>query len=257
MAAAVPKSPWSTRYCCVVGCPNTQANTKGREPPVKFYRFPGKWYEKERRQAWTTAVRRVNPDGSAWKPTAATRICSVHFAGNRRSDVSTHASYYPTIFPSAYKKKPADEARSQRWLARFMRKASFGRCDTESTVVHGIAEAAKEPPPDNDGDLGLAGQQRMGEDAVRVDMDPGCPVACFGDVAAQTSPKETAEQGTQTDTAQPGKLVILLSMATGRNASTQVSHVEQDGEGVDFVRVRPLGAGCTKSRVPSTKTARS
>ncbi|XP_077484819.1 THAP domain-containing protein 11-like isoform X2 [Amblyomma americanum] len=102
------------RYCCVVDCHNSKANTKDREPPVKFYRFPGRWYEKERRQAWTAAVRRVNPDGSEWLPTTATRICSDHFVGNCRSEISSHPSYIPTIFPPVYRKKAANQNREGR-----------------------------------------------------------------------------------------------------------------------------------------------
>ncbi|XP_077523146.1 uncharacterized protein LOC144133986 isoform X2 [Amblyomma americanum] len=55
--AALPKR--GPKYCCVVGCRNSAENTKGLDPPVKLYRFPGKWYEKERLQAWINAVRRV------------------------------------------------------------------------------------------------------------------------------------------------------------------------------------------------------
>ncbi|KAH9379713.1 hypothetical protein HPB48_009120 [Haemaphysalis longicornis] len=51
------KRPGS-KYCCVVGCHNSVANTKGKEPIVKFYSFPGKWYETDRREAWIRAVRR-------------------------------------------------------------------------------------------------------------------------------------------------------------------------------------------------------
>uniref|UniRef100_A0A131Z387 THAP-type domain-containing protein n=1 Tax=Rhipicephalus appendiculatus TaxID=34631 RepID=A0A131Z387_RHIAP len=47
-------------YCCVVNCHNDHTNTKGSTPPVKFYRFPNRWYEKSRRQAWITAVRRLH-----------------------------------------------------------------------------------------------------------------------------------------------------------------------------------------------------
>ncbi|XP_075741701.1 uncharacterized protein LOC119178481 isoform X3 [Rhipicephalus microplus] len=57
--ASRPAHKAGTQYCCVVECHNSLENTKGRYPPVKFYRFPGKWYEAERREAWKAAVRRV------------------------------------------------------------------------------------------------------------------------------------------------------------------------------------------------------
>ncbi|KAG0441597.1 hypothetical protein HPB47_015911 [Ixodes persulcatus] len=49
----------NSRYCCVVKCHNSEANTKGKLPLVKFYSFPGKWYETDRRDAWIRAVRRT------------------------------------------------------------------------------------------------------------------------------------------------------------------------------------------------------
>ncbi|KAH6942718.1 hypothetical protein HPB50_009543 [Hyalomma asiaticum] len=93
------------KYCCVVDCHNSFYNVEGRDPPVKFYRFPGKWYERERRRAWTEAVRRVNPDGTPWQPKENSRICSVHFVGNRKSDILHHPAYVPTIFPPVYHKQ--------------------------------------------------------------------------------------------------------------------------------------------------------
>ncbi|KAM7290278.1 uncharacterized protein ISCGN_026923 [Ixodes scapularis] len=53
------KSRRNSRYCCVVNCHNSEANTKGKVPLVKFYSFPGKWYETDRRDAWVRAVRRT------------------------------------------------------------------------------------------------------------------------------------------------------------------------------------------------------
>ncbi|XP_077511206.1 THAP domain-containing protein 11-like [Amblyomma americanum] len=102
------------KYCCVVGCHNSADNSRERDPPVKLFRFPGRWYEKERRQSWITAVRRVNPDGTLWQPKEHTRICSRHFVGNSKSDVSQDPSYIPTIFPPVYRKKAPDQERAQR-----------------------------------------------------------------------------------------------------------------------------------------------
>ncbi|KAK8774914.1 hypothetical protein V5799_010555 [Amblyomma americanum] len=114
--AALPKR--GPKYCCVVGCHNSAENAKGLEPPVKLYRFPGKWYEKERLQAWINAVRRVSPDGTVWLPKELTRICSRHFVGNCKSDISQHPAYIPTIFPPIYRKKAPDRERAQRWQRR-------------------------------------------------------------------------------------------------------------------------------------------
>ncbi|KAK8770450.1 hypothetical protein V5799_013084 [Amblyomma americanum] len=113
-----------SHYCCVVECHKSLHNTKNREPPVKFYRFPVKWYEKERCQVWISAVCRINPDGTTWKPNASSIICSDHFVGNSKSDISHHSSYVPSMFPSVYKKKMPNQERSKGWLKRFKQAAS-------------------------------------------------------------------------------------------------------------------------------------
>ncbi|XP_037498360.1 THAP domain-containing protein 5 [Rhipicephalus sanguineus] len=114
MAKATPQK-WKggIKYCCVVGCYNKTDRNKARDPPVKLYRFPGRWYDKERREAWIAAVRRINPDGTLWVPKEYTRICSTHFVGNCKSDVRGHPSYIPTIFPPVYRKKAPDRQMTQ------------------------------------------------------------------------------------------------------------------------------------------------
>ncbi|XP_037276299.2 uncharacterized protein LOC119169286 [Rhipicephalus microplus] len=114
MAAATPRKRRGPKYCCVVGCYNTADNIRARGLPIKLYRFPGKSYEKERRETWITAVRRINPDGTPWLPKDHTRICSTHFQGNRKSDIREHPAYIPTIFPSVYRQKARDQQKAQR-----------------------------------------------------------------------------------------------------------------------------------------------
>ncbi|KAL1457355.1 hypothetical protein MTO96_043499 [Rhipicephalus appendiculatus] len=55
--AGVKKNPWNRRYCCVKGCHNHEG-----QPGIKFYRFPGRSYEINRRKKWIAAVRRVNAE---------------------------------------------------------------------------------------------------------------------------------------------------------------------------------------------------
>ncbi|XP_069683599.1 uncharacterized protein [Periplaneta americana] len=88
--------------CCVVGCSNAYRNTT---PDIVFYSFPKRKTEAERRKLWIQAVRRQNADGSTWEPTPATRICSIHFIGNKRSGHPQNPAYVPSIFPKNYKKK--------------------------------------------------------------------------------------------------------------------------------------------------------
>ncbi|CAN7984960.1 unnamed protein product [Ixodes hexagonus] len=94
-------TPKSLNSCCVVGCHSTYKNSPG----TKFYGFPGKSYEAERRATWVRLVRRCNDDGTAWTPTKNSKICSKHFVGNEKREEQAHQSYSPSIFPSVYKKR--------------------------------------------------------------------------------------------------------------------------------------------------------
>lgn len=107
------------RYCCIFECHQRE----GADENVKFYRFPSKPYERDRRRRWIHAVRRVNPDEEAWKPMQNTRICSLHFVGNQKSNIEKHPAYTPTLFPKEYHrqepKAPHDFiARFERWRGR-------------------------------------------------------------------------------------------------------------------------------------------
>ena len=85
--------------CCVVGC---HRNTKRDKGTVGFYRFPKRNFEQ--RQLWIKAVKRINPDGSEWMPSANTRICSDHFVNGEVHPSRNHPSYVPSIFPTKHKK---------------------------------------------------------------------------------------------------------------------------------------------------------
>ncbi|XP_077531435.1 uncharacterized protein LOC144143528 [Haemaphysalis longicornis] len=87
--------------CSVEACNNTYANTAGKLPKIKFYVFPSKPYEKERRRLWIRAVRRASVNGALWEPTPRKSvICSAHFVGNKKSADALHPAYVPTIFPA-------------------------------------------------------------------------------------------------------------------------------------------------------------
>jgi len=97
--------------CCVVGCSRNTVKDKG---VVGFYRFPSR--NLERRGLWIKAVKRINEDGSEWKPSANTRICSDHFVNGESHPSRTHPSYVPSIFPTQHVK-----ARGEKDAQRFER----------------------------------------------------------------------------------------------------------------------------------------
>ncbi|XP_043267632.1 uncharacterized protein [Venturia canescens] len=106
-----------TRYCCVVGCKNSQS----RNRELTFYSFPKRSWEVEKRNKWIKAVRRITLDNKTWHPSTNTRICSAHFVGGKQSNVENSPAYVPTIFPAVYKKREKsqlDLARHERLLKR-------------------------------------------------------------------------------------------------------------------------------------------
>lgn len=93
------------RYCCVKGCHNREGSG------VKLYRFPSRDWEKNRREKWIAAVRRVNgEDYSNWFPSKDGRICCKHFVNDEKSTIEAHPAYLPTVFPPVFKKRPVKPA---------------------------------------------------------------------------------------------------------------------------------------------------
>jgi len=86
----------SCTNCSVVGCHNNYSNT---DKSVKFYSFPSKPHEQQRRMQWINAVRRTNNRKQAWEPKPYSRICSQHFVGNMKSNHPSSPAFIPTIFP--------------------------------------------------------------------------------------------------------------------------------------------------------------
>ncbi|XP_075733541.1 uncharacterized protein LOC142775696 isoform X3 [Rhipicephalus microplus] len=190
------KRPGS-KYCCVVGCHNSVANTKGKEPIVRFYSFSGKWYEPDRREAWIRTVRRKNSDGSPWLlQKKKTRICSRHFVNNAKSESQANPAYLPTLFPDVYKKRRVSGERHDRWARNL-------------TSPH---------PPEEFSPVDVL------SNASEADRSP--------DANAQSKALEQGSllltEETQTDpVCCKGPLQLMLSATDGTHGSTQVTHVAQ------------------------------
>ena len=102
------------KYCCVVNCSNNTV----RESHLKFWICPNR--DQQQRELWIKAVHRKNPDGTDWKPGPSTLICSAHFVDGIKSNIQTHPSYAPSIFPTQHLKEKSaiDVARFNRAQAR-------------------------------------------------------------------------------------------------------------------------------------------
>ena len=51
-----------------------------------------------RTENWAKAINRINPDGTLWKPSEFSLICSDHFVSGRPSDDPTNPDFVPSIF---------------------------------------------------------------------------------------------------------------------------------------------------------------
>ncbi|CAN7940435.1 unnamed protein product [Ixodes hexagonus] len=220
MEHGVPKARKpGTRYCCVVGCHNSISNTKGKVPAVKFYLFPGRWYQKDRREAWIRAVQRTSSDGSPWLPTKSTTICSRHFINNPKSENQTDPAYLPTLFPDTCKRKPVSgdshEGRAKRTHSVSARTPSPPRLCEQS-------------PP---GDVLQTSDLSESEVSPQWNVPHGSleNLLLLADVAGGAlSCLPAAVQETQMDTENcKGPLQLMLSSTDGVHGSTQVTHIPQ------------------------------
>ncbi|XP_063218916.1 two pore calcium channel protein 1-like isoform X3 [Bacillus rossius redtenbacheri] len=66
-------------------------------------------------------------DNSPWEPTTTSRICSVHFIGNKRSGHPKNPAFVPSLFPKNYKKTAASSQASERYerSAKRLKKSSY------------------------------------------------------------------------------------------------------------------------------------
>ncbi|XP_064468207.1 uncharacterized protein LOC135378953 [Ornithodoros turicata] len=222
------KRKTGTIYCCVVNCHNSVENTRGSCPSVTFHSFPGKWYETARREAWISAVRRENPDGSSWQPTKRSKICSAHFVNNRVSNVEGDPSYVPMIFPCVYSRNVPGAERHKR---------HFGR---QSKARHGAVQMSSEK-------MEQPGPSAISEPPLHEIPDGELDV--LGNVALDASKLPTHQDvGTETDgSMHVGQLKILLSATDGVNAACQVNHAEQ----VEKFDASTCASRCADSSSPS------
>ncbi|KAB0796917.1 hypothetical protein PPYR_10978 [Photinus pyralis] len=140
--------------CCVVGCSNSYINT---DSSVKFYSFPNRPYELQKKENWIKKVRRVTENGKTWTPKKTDRICSSHFVGNARSNIASNPSYNPSIFPKTYKqtrKLGADASkRFERYETFKKRKLNVSSDLPSSATAFQEAEVVSQGTHDNPKDV--------------------------------------------------------------------------------------------------------
>ena len=105
-------------YCCVYKCHN---RTGGRDP-FKFFNVIRR--DLAQTSLWIDKIRRMNEDGSDWKPNKNTIICGAHFVSKTMSTETNNPDYIPSIFPEQYKTQPKTEddvARHERAKVKTLR----------------------------------------------------------------------------------------------------------------------------------------
>ncbi|XP_060901850.1 THAP domain-containing protein 11 [Labrus mixtus] len=108
--------------CCVPGC----YNNSHRDRELRFYTFPK---DTTLREMWLRNISRAGVSGcfSTFQPTTGHRVCSVHFAGGRK----TYSIRVPSLFPL----RGVNERRSRRGRGR---KVSAAAPATAAAATSGI-----------------------------------------------------------------------------------------------------------------------
>ncbi|XP_071766385.1 THAP domain-containing protein 11 [Centroberyx gerrardi] len=137
--------------CCVPGC----YNNSHRDRELRFYTFPK---DTTQREIWLKNISRAGVSGcfSTFQPTTGHRVCSVHFAGGRK----TYNIRVPTLFPL----RGVNERKSRRGRGRG-RKVSAAIPATVSNpsgiVITNVVSAAAEAAEGNAG-------SETGDDSITV-----------------------------------------------------------------------------------------
>lgn len=108
--------------CCVPGC----YNNSHRDRELRFYTFPK---DPVLRQQWLRNISRAGVSGcfSTFQPTTGHRVCSVHFAGGRK----TYTIKVPSLFPL----RGVNERRSRRGRGKKVLAAAPATATTPSGIV--------------------------------------------------------------------------------------------------------------------------
>uniref|UniRef100_A0A131YPN6 Transcriptional repressor salm n=1 Tax=Rhipicephalus appendiculatus TaxID=34631 RepID=A0A131YPN6_RHIAP len=92
---------WASRVrCCVLGCSATYESTDESGEKVRFFGFPTRQYDVERKNKWIDNIRLARKDvNGVWSPSKNSKVCSKHFVGNVKGEDPREVNYIPTIFP--------------------------------------------------------------------------------------------------------------------------------------------------------------
>ncbi|KAH6938150.1 hypothetical protein HPB50_007265 [Hyalomma asiaticum] len=91
--------------CCVLGCSATYQSTDESGEKVRFFGFPSRPHEIQRKTKWIDNIRLARKDvDGVWSPSKNSKVCSRHFVGNVKGEDPREANYIPTVFPFVSRK---------------------------------------------------------------------------------------------------------------------------------------------------------
>ncbi|KAE8297090.1 THAP domain-containing protein 11 [Larimichthys crocea] len=137
--------------CCVPGC----YNNSHRDRDLRFYTFPK---DTTLRELWLRNISRAGVSGcfSTFQPTTGHRVCSVHFAGGRK----TYSIRVPSLFPL----RGVNERRSRRGRGR---KVSAAAPSPAAAATSGIVITTSVLGSTAEGAEGTAGGEAS-DDSITV-----------------------------------------------------------------------------------------
>ncbi|XP_029283941.1 THAP domain-containing protein 11 [Cottoperca gobio] len=138
--------------CCVPGC----YNNSHRDRDLRFYTFPK---DSTLREQWLRNISRAGVSGcfSTFQPTTGHRVCSVHFAGGRK----TYTIRVPSLFPL----RGVNERRSRRGRGR---KVSASVPAAAAAATSGIVHSSVLGNTAAEGAEGNAGGEASDDSTITV-----------------------------------------------------------------------------------------
>ena len=116
------KSKIIGKKCCVLGCGNTDLNSK------RHFHLVVRTRSREQSDEWIRIIKKQN--GQDWNPSKHTKICGAHFATGQFNSEPDHPDFLPSIFPGNQFTKPATESD----IARLNRRLSRDQNDEDEFV---------------------------------------------------------------------------------------------------------------------------
>lgn len=179
--------------CCVPGC----YNNSHRDRDLRFYTFPK---DTTLRELWLRNISRAGVSGcfSTFQPTTGHRVCSVHFAGGRK----TYSIRVPSLFPL----RGVNERRSRRGRGRKVSAAvpAPAAAATSGVVINSVLGSTAEGAEANAGgeasddsitvvQIGQNGEY-LGTARLPAQSEGtyGAPITSTDDLIADDSSVETA-----------------------------------------------------------------